>query len=129
MSYENALAAFVLITIATLGMEIMTTYATQGLAFGFSSNRPPVEKSGFALRVARTFQNQVESAAYVVPALVLATLSDAVIPGGALVALLIVLGRAAYVPLYYSGVPFIRVPVFGLGTLGSLYLAYFAWAG
>ncbi|RMF37696.1 MAG: MAPEG family protein [Alphaproteobacteria bacterium] len=129
MGYESALAAFVLITIATLGMEIMVTYATQGFAFGFSSNRPTIEKSGFALRVARTFQNQAESVAYIVPALVLAMQSDVAIPGGALVALLIVLGRAAFVPLYYSGLPFIRVPAFVLGTVGSLYLVGSVWAG
>jgi len=39
-------------------------------------------------------------------------------------ALLFVVGRAAYAVLYYSGVSFIRVPAFALGTLSTLYIAY-----
>lgn len=122
MSPEVALAWFGLITFATIGFEIMFTYATQGFGFGFSANRATVEKSGFALRVERIYRNQVESAAYIVPALGGAALIGVDTPGVALAALLIVLGRAGFVLMYYTGVTFVRVPFFVLGSFGSLYV-------
>lgn len=126
MTPETAIAAFGLITFATIGFEIMYTYATRGLAFGFSSQRPIVEKSGFALRVERVYRNQVESAAYILPALLTALYTQASIPALATVLLLIVLGRAGFVLMFYSGITFIRVPFFVLGSFGSLYILIMA---
>lgn len=123
MSFLSALALFGLLTTALVGFEIMYTYATQGFGFGFSSNRPQVEISKFGLRMKRTLQNHIESAAYIVPTLAAAHLAGLHGNGVELSALLMVLGRAAYVPLYYSGLPFVRVPAFVLGTLPSMYLA------
>ncbi|MGH1415676.1 MAG: MAPEG family protein [Pelagimonas sp.] len=118
-----ALSAFALITIAMIGFEIMYTYATQGFGFGFSSNRPAVTLSAFGVRMKRALQNQTESAAYIVPVLASAQFlglsSDAI----SLAILIIVLGRAAFVVLYYTGIPFIRIPGFVCGTLPSVYLA------
>lgn len=37
-------------------------------------------------------------------------------------ALLIVLGRAAFSILDYTGIPFVRVPAFVLGTFPTLYI-------
>lgn len=122
MSLLSALAWFGLITVVLVATEIMYTYATQGFGFGFSSNRPQVELSAFGIRMKRTLQNHVESAAYIVPALAAAQLAGLRGDHIELAALLIVCGRAAYAALYYSGLPFIRVPAFMLGTLGSLYL-------
>ena len=71
----TALTYFGLITFATIAIEIFYTYGTRGIAFGFSSQRPVVAKDGLALRVERVYRNQVESAAYVVPALGAAALA------------------------------------------------------
>ena len=38
--------------------------------------------------------------------------------------LVIVAGRLGFVLLYYTGVPFLRVPFFVMGSFGSLYLAF-----
>lgn len=122
MSPLSALALFGLITLMLIMIEIMYTYATQGFGFGFSSNRPQVQLSAFGLRMKRTLQNHIESAAYIVPALVGAQLAGLHGENVALAGMLIVFGRAAYAVLYYSGVPFIRVPAFILGTLSSFYL-------
>ena len=119
MTPEIALAAFGLITFATIGFEILFTYATQGFGFGFSAQRPVIERSGFALRVERIYRNQVESAAYVVPALGVAALMDLTV---GLACLLIVIGRAGFVLTYYTGIPFIRVPFFALASFPSLYI-------
>ena len=122
MSILSALALFGLLTLVLIMIEIMYTYATQGFGFGFSSNRPQVELSAFGIRMKRTLQNQVESAAYIVPALTSAQIAGLHGTNVEVAALLIVCGRTAYAALYYSGIPFIRVPAFILGTLPSMYL-------
>ncbi len=124
MTFTTALIAFGIITLLMLGLEIMTTYATQGFGFGFSANRGAVEKPAFALRIQRAYQNQIESAAYGVPILAAAALTGLQFGGAELAAMLFVVGRAAFAVLYYTGVPFIRVPAFLLGTLSVFYIAY-----
>lgn len=122
MSFETAIAIYALITLILLGNEIMFTYATQGFAFGFSSNRPAIEKSPLGLRIERTYRNQAESAAYILPALVLGALSGLQTPGLQTAALVIVLGRALFAVLYYTGLPLARVLGFVMGSFGSLYV-------
>jgi len=125
MTFTTALIAFGIITLLAVGLEIMFTYATQGFGYGFSSNRPMVEKSPLGLRIQRAYQNQVESAAYIVPLLVagrhMTGLSGA---NAELVTLVIIAGRAAFMLLYYTGIPFLRVFGFVGGSMGSMVLAY-----
>jgi uncharacterized MAPEG superfamily protein len=125
MEYTTALILFGLLTLVMLTIEITTTYATQGFGFGFSSNRSAsVDIPALALRIKRAYQNQIESAAYGVPVLAAAALTGLQSSSAETAALLFVVGRAAFALLYYSGIPFIRVPAFGLGTLSTLYIAY-----
>lgn len=124
MSFVTALIAFGIVTLLMLGLEIMTTYATQGFTFGFSANRADVERPPLALRIQRAYQNQVESAAYGVPILAAAAISGLQFGGAETAALMFVAGRAAFAVLYYTGIPFIRVPAFLLGTLSIFYIAY-----
>ncbi len=98
------------------GLEIMTTYATQGFTFGFSSNWKFVERPPFALRVARAYQYQVESAAYGAPVLTTAAFAGLQLGGAETTALLFVIGRAAFAVLYYTGIL--------LGNLSTFYIAY-----
>lgn len=122
MSLTLALVVFGAITLFALGVEIMYTYATQGIGFGFSSNRPLVEKTPLGLRIARAYANQAESAAYIVPILAAGTLSglDSQLAQNA--ALAIVAGRAWFVLFYYTGLPFVRLVGFLGGSMGSLVL-------
>ncbi|MBL4726105.1 MAG: MAPEG family protein, partial [Rhizobiaceae bacterium] len=62
------------------------------------------------MRIQRAYQNQVESAAYVVPVLAAGALVGLEGSGAETAALLIILGRIAFALLYYTGIPFIRVP-------------------
>ncbi|MEH6402921.1 MAG: MAPEG family protein [Sneathiella sp.] len=125
MTFVTALVLFALLTLAMLGFEIFFTYATQGFGYGFSANRGAVERSPLALRIQRAYQNQVESAAYGVPVLAAAAVFGLQGNGTEIAALLFVLGRAIFAILYYSGIPFIRVPAFLMGTLSTLYISYF----
>lgn len=129
MTLISALASFSLITLALVGFSIMYTYATQGFGFGFSSNRGTPEVSAFATRLKRSLQNQTESAAYIVPALVAAIYVGLEGSGVELAALLIVLGRAAFAILYLTGVTFVRVPAFVLAACSSIYLVFLVLTG
>ncbi|MEX3017620.1 MAPEG family protein [Gymnodinialimonas hymeniacidonis] len=123
MTFETALIGFALVTMTALTVEIVYAYVSQGFGYGFSSNRPTVERGALGLRIQRAYQNQVESSAYIVPVLAGAAYLGVSGDGPALAAALIVLGRAAFVVLYYTGIPFIRILGFTCGSLGSLYLA------
>lgn len=123
MTFETALVGFALVTMTALTIEIAYTYLSQGFGYGFSSNRPMIERGALGLRIQRAYQNQVESAAYIVPVLVVAPLLGMTGEGPALAAAIVVFGRAAFVLLYYTGIPFIRILGFTCGSLGSLYLA------
>lgn len=129
MSPETALLSFGVITLALVGFEIMFTYATQGFAYGFAADRPQVALSPFAQRVKRALQNHIEAAAYVAPVLAAAALLDVRGGGVEIAAMLIVIGRAAFPVLYYTGITFIRVPAFVLGTFPTLYIALAALLG
>ena len=125
MDFTTALVFFGLITLVMLFIEITTTYATQGFSYGFSSNRrTTTERPPIALRIQRAYQNLIESAAYGVPVLAAAAVTGLESGYAETAALLFIVGRAAFAVLYYSGVSFIRVPAFALGTISSLYIAY-----
>ena len=124
MEPTTALLAFALITMTAITVEIVYTYATQGFGFGFSSNRPAVEKSALGLRIQRAYQNQAESASYIVPILAAAALLGVEGNAAEVTASVIVGGRAAFILLYYTGIPFIRILGFMGGSFGSLFMAY-----
>jgi uncharacterized MAPEG superfamily protein len=125
MPFATALAYFGLVTMFTLIVEMTFTYATKGFGYGFSSNRDPsIESSPLATRIQHTYQNQVESAAYVVPVLAAAALAGLQDSAAETAALVIVVGRALFPFLYYTGIPFIRVLAFGMGTFSTLFIVY-----
>lgn len=124
MTFTTALALYGLLSLILIGNEIFYTYATQGFGFGFSANRKVVEKSPLGLRIQRTYQNHVESASYGVPVLAAGALTGLQGSGPELAALLFIVGRAAFAVLYYTGIPFVRVPAFGMSTLSTLYIVY-----
>lgn len=125
MIFTTALIAFGIITLLAVGLEIMFTYATQGFGYGFSSNRPPVEKSLLGLYIQRAYQNQVESAAYTVPLLIAGHLTGLAGSTVELVTLIIIAGRAAFMLLYRTGIPFLRV--FVSSGLSAVRWAQLSW--
>ncbi|WP_412565568.1 MAPEG family protein [Thalassobius sp. MITS945101] len=124
MAVEMALLWFGVLTLATLSIEIQTTYIVHGFGFGFSSNRPKVERSGLPLRISRAYNNQVESAAYIVPILAAAVFMGAATPAIETAAMVVVLARLGFVVMYYSGIHFARVPFFLVSVLALLYMVY-----
>ena len=125
MEYTTALYATGLITFVLMLVEVNFTYGTQGFAFGFSNNRDPsAEFSPLAQRIKNAYNNQVESAAYSVPVLAAAAFTGLESSGAETAALIYVIGRAIYGPLYYSGIPYLRLIGFGMGTLSMIYILY-----
>lgn len=119
-----ALILFALITMTAIVIEVFYTYGTQGIGFGFSSNRPLVEKTPFGLRIERAYRNQIEASAYIVPVLAAAAFVGLESEAVRITCAVIVLGRAAFIPLYYTGIPFIRILGFSAASFGTLYLIY-----
>ena len=125
MAFTTALILFGLLTVVMLMIEVMTTYATKGFGYGFSSNRSTnTERPPMALRIQRAYRNQVESAVYGVPVLAAAAITGLESGSAETAALLFIIGRGAYALLYYSGISFVRVPAFALGVLSTIYIAY-----
>jgi len=125
MTFTAALIAFTVLTMILLATQIIFTYATQGFSYGFSSNRSAdAQQSALALRIANTFRNQTESAAYIVPVLAVAAIVGLDSSSAQFAALLIIVGRFMFSVLYYSGLPFARVPAFGLANVSTLYIAF-----
>ncbi len=125
MVFITALVLFSILTIIMLFIEINFTYLTQGFGYGFSSNRSTTtEFSPLALRIKNAYRNQIEATAYGVPILTAAAISGLQSGNAELATHLFVLGRAAFVILYYTGIPFARVPAFAIATLSIVYIAY-----
>ena len=122
MDFTTAILCIGLISIIMLVVEVNFTYAAQGTAYGWSANRPTVEISPLGQRIKNAYANQVESISYTLPALAAAAITDLQHAGAHTAALIIVLGRAIFGPLYYSGIPYGRLVGFGMGTIGSIYL-------
>lgn len=128
MVVVQALVLYGLLAVVLISVEILFTYATRGFGFGFSANRPEVEKSGLALRIQRTYRNHVEAGSYIVPILAAAAFLGLETPGVEFAAHLIIIGRLGFAVTYYTGISFIRVPFFVLGSVPSLYIGFIALA-
>jgi len=125
MEYTTALFSIGIITFVLLFVEVNFTYATQGFEYGWSNNRnPDATFSPLAKRIANAYNNQVESAAYSVPIFAAAAFLGLENSGAETAALIYVIGRAIYGPLYYTGIPGARLVGFGLGSLSMIYIIY-----
>lgn len=124
MTMIEALVSLGLLTFLALGIEICFTYGTQGLGYGFSSNRPEVSFTLLARRISRVYGNQVEASSYMVPVLAAAALVGLDSPTAQTAALAIILGRSWFMVFYYIGLPFVRILGFLSGSLGTMVLLY-----
>ena len=125
MEFTTALYAVGLITFVMLLVEVNFTYGTQGFSYGWSSNRPAnAEFTPLAQRISSAYRNQVESTAYSVPILGAAALTGLESSGAQTAALIYVIGRAIYGPLYYIGRYNLRLVGFGLGSLSMIYILF-----
>lgn len=125
MEFITALYTIGLLTFVLLLIEINYTYATQGVAYGWSSNRgTEATFSPLALRIKSAYNNQVESTAYAVPIFAVAAFTGLEGGGVEIATLIYVIGRVIYAPLYYLGTANLRLVGFGMGMLSMMYILF-----
>lgn len=96
-------------------VQHLNTVGSRGLTFVFTDRSTPLSREGFAGRAARTLQNNLESAAMVMPmaALLFVAKADGVVMAGASV--LYVAARIGFTFSYWSGMNAMRSFFWGLG--------------
>ena len=96
-------------------VQHLNTIGSKGIAFVFTDRSSPLSREGFAGRAARTLQNNLESAAMVVPAAVilLVAKADSLIVIAA--SLIYVAARVGFTVSYWSGVNTARSFFWGVG--------------
>lgn len=128
MDAITALTALGMLTLILIGVEVITVYATKGFAYGFSANRAPAEYAGLRKRVENIYRNQIESVTYMAPVLAAtALLGLDTQPDAGIVPMLIAImvwARVGFAAAYFTGLPFVRVPFFGAGTMTTLILGF-----
>ena len=114
------LVSLVLLTAGALvfisaAVQHLNTIWSKGLSFVFTDRSTPLSRDGFAGRAARTLQNNVESAAMVMPvaAILVVTKADGVVVLGASV--LYVGARIGFTLSYWCGMNAMRSFFWGLG--------------
>jgi uncharacterized MAPEG superfamily protein len=128
MSAITGLFVFAAMSFVLVSFAVLYTYASLGFGYGFSANRPQVEKSAFYRRVDRSYMNHVENAALVVPLLGVIALLGLDSPEIRTGVLVLICARIGFVIGYMSGIPYARLPFFMAGSLTSLYLLYLVMA-
>lgn len=96
-------------------VQHLNTLGSKGLAFVFTDRAAPLSREGFAGRAARTLQNNLESAAMVVPAALtlLMTGAESVVISGA--AVIYMTARVGFTLSYWSGINRLRSLFWGVG--------------
>jgi uncharacterized MAPEG superfamily protein len=130
MSYEAvSIILYVLLIVALLVVQMSYTALVSGFTFGFSNRDDPQPKLGkFGIRINNTIANMKEGAVIYLP---LATLCCALDISNGLTtaaALMTIVSRTLYVPIYLAGITvvrsfvwapsFIAVPLMAWGMLG-----------
>lgn len=108
------LAAGVLVFVSAT-VQHLNTVLSKGVAFVFTDRSTPLSREGFAGRAARTLQNNLESAAMVVPVavvLLLARVDNGIVQ---LASVLYVAARIGFTLSYWRGVNALRSFCWGLG--------------
>lgn len=89
-----------------------------GLAYNVSARDEPRRITGMAARLQRAQANFMETFPFFVAGVLGTLISGAEDPNAQLGAMLYVLGRAVYVPLYAFGVPVLRTLAFAVSVTG-----------
>ena len=91
---------------------------THGLKWGFGSRDEPRDPTALQLRIKRTIANHIEAMLIYVPIVLVAAAMGISNDGTQLGAMLFLIGRVLFVPLYLFGVPVLRSAAYGLAIIG-----------
>lgn len=110
-----ALIAAGALVFVSAAVQHLNTVGSKGVAFVFTDRATPLSREGFAGRAARTLQNNLESAAMVVPAaaaLLVLGASNPLIEGAAAI---YIAARVGFTLSYWTGVNALRSASWGVG--------------
>lgn len=115
MFVTTALLAAGALVFVSAAVQHLNTVGSKGLAFVFTDRSTPLSREGFAGRAARTLQNNLESAAMVVPAGATLAVLGASSPVAEIAAAIYVAARVAFTLSYWTGVNALRSASWGIG--------------
>ena len=113
-----SIAALALMMLVTTLIQGALVPVTQGLKWGLGSRDEPLEKSAMQGRFARAVQNQAEAMLMYIPLMALVVALDRTSEWTAIAAWLVIVGRAAFIPLYLFGVFAMRSLAYGTAMTG-----------
>lgn len=113
-----SIAALALMMLVTTFIQGGLVPVTQGLKWGLGSRDEPFEKSAMQGRFARTVQNHAEAMLMYIPLMALVVALDRTSDWTAIAAWLVIVGRAAFIPLYLFGVFGMRSFAYATAMIG-----------
>jgi uncharacterized MAPEG superfamily protein len=118
----SILALFGLLIIALLVVQVMLVMRKMGIMFVASPRDEPVRVDGVAGRAIRTVDNSVAAMALFAPAVLALQVQGISTPGTVLAAQIFLGARLLFIPVYLSGIYFVRGPVWMAGLFATGYL-------
>ena len=115
MSVYIALLATGALVFVSAAVQHLNTVSSKGLGFVFTDRATPLGRDGFVGRAARTVQNNLESAAMALPALVALSLAGVTDVITSTAAMLYVLARIGFTFSYWLGIHRLRSLFWGIG--------------
>ena len=116
------LAAYGLIVIAMLFVQIALVIQRMGIMFVASPRDDAPKVGGVAGRAVRTVDNSIAAMALFAPAVLALYVQGAGTPGTEIAAIVFLVARILFIPVYLSGVYFVRGPVWMTGLIATGYL-------
>jgi uncharacterized MAPEG superfamily protein len=120
-----AVGAGILVALSA-AVQHLDTVLFMGRAFVLTDRSQPLPQHGFAGRAARTLQNNVESAAMVIPLALIIELKGNSTPIAVGAAALYVLARIGFTLSYWAGIYTLRSVLWAAGMVAVGALAWFA---
>lgn len=119
-----SIAALALMLLVVTFLQGGLVPVTQGLKWGLGSRDEPLEKSAIQGRFARTVQNHIEAMLMYIPLMALVIYLERTSSTTELAAWLVIVGRAAFIPLYLLGAFGLRSLAYGAGLIGVFITAW-----
>lgn len=96
----------------------------QGFAWGLGSRDAKQDHTAMQGRAARTVANHIEGMMLFIPLVVIIEMSNLASSLTAVAAVLYLVGRVAYAPLYLMGVPYLRSLAWAVSLTGIVLLGF-----
>ena len=120
------LAVYGLVVIALLVVQVLLVIQRMGIMFVASPRDDAPKVTGVAGRAVRTVDNSIAAMALFAPAVLALNVQDISTGGTVLAAQIFLVARLAFIPIYLTGVYFVRGPVWMTGLFATAYLYYMA---